>query len=235
VHQEAAQAGPSPTAEPAKPLHSWVSRPHLYPHQCLPGCLHGCAHCWYFPARGAAMSRVAASPISRSWTSRFGERLGCGPATRATTPPGRCGTAWWTSGPGRPSPACGSASDVPRAGIRFARDTALLAAVGPRAGATRSPAPRSSRGGLVLDLSPLRAADVAPEQGTVNSSAAVLCSAIWTARAARYGLAVPAGPRLSHTGIGGLTLGGGIGLAVHQPGADLRTTCLEVEIVTGGG
>jgi len=172
------------------------------------------------------MSWVAASPFA-DLERRFDERLVLPGNPRYDS----ARAVWNGTVDKRPAAIvrCGSAIDV-AAGIRFARVAGLALSV--RGGGHQIAGAAVVEGGLVLDLSPLRTADVVPEQGTVAVGGGALLSDLDRA-CARYGLAVPAG-LVSHTGIGGLTLGGGIGWLSTSRGL----TCdnlLEVEIVTAEG
>jgi len=172
------------------------------------------------------MSWVAASPFAEL-EHRFDERLVRPGDSRYDS----VRAVWNGMVDKRPAAIvrCGSATDV-AAGIRFARGAGLPLSV--RGGGHQIAGAAVVEGGLVLDLSPLRTADVVPGQGTVTVGGGALLGDLDRA-CARYGLAVPAG-LVSHTGIGGLTLGGGIGWLSTSRGL----TCdnlLEVEIVTAEG
>ncbi len=87
-------------------------------------------------------------------------------------------------------------------------------------------------GGLMLDLSPLRGIEVDPAGRRATVGAGVLWGELDAATQA-HGLAVTGG-EVSHTGVAGLTLGGGIGLLKRRFG--LTCDNLEaVELVTVDG
>src|SRR5918994_915614 len=100
---------------------------------------------------------------------------------------------------------CAGVADV-IAAVRFARENELLLAV--RGGGQRLPGQLICDGGLVIDLSPMKGIRVDPEARTVRAQAGVLLGELDRETQA-FGQAVPAGI-VTHTGLAGLTLGGGI-------------------------
>lgn len=101
---------------------------------------------------------------------------------------------------------CSSSADVQEM-VRFARRHGLEIAV--RGGGHSIPGHSTCDGGLVIDLSEMRAIDVAADRCVAQ----VGPGATWhdlDAATEPHGLAVPGG-EISDTGVAGLTLGGGIG------------------------
>jgi hypothetical protein len=101
---------------------------------------------------------------------------------------------------------CVDAADV-TAALGFACDHDLLVAV--RGGGHSFPGYSTCDSGLVVDLSPMKGVEIDPERRVGRVQAGVLIGEL-DAAAQRHGLVVPAGV-VTHTGVAGLTLGGGIG------------------------
>jgi FAD/FMN-containing dehydrogenase len=89
-----------------------------------------------------------------------------------------------------------------------------------------------SEGGIVLDLSNMRALDIDAEHRTAWAETG-LTAGEYTAAAAAYGLATGFGDTGS-VGIGGITLGGGVGYFVRKYGLTIDDL-LAAEVVTAGG
>jgi FAD/FMN-containing dehydrogenase len=124
---------------------------------------------------------------------------------------------------------CRDTADV-MAGVAFAREHGLLPAV--RGGAHNGPGLGTCDGGLVLDLSLMRGVRVDPASRTVRVEGGSVWGDVDHATHP-FGLAVPSG-FISTTGVGGLTLGGGIGYLTRRYGLTIDNL-LEVDIVLADG
>jgi FAD/FMN-containing dehydrogenase len=124
---------------------------------------------------------------------------------------------------------CATTADVVR-GVNFARENSLVLAV--RGGGHNIAGSALCDGGIVIDLSPMKAAHVDPTARRVTIEAGATLADLDAATQA-HGLATPVGIN-STTGIGGLTLGGGFGWLSRKHG--LTVDNLEsVELVTAAG
>jgi len=122
-----------------------------------------------------------------------------------------------------------NAGDV-MAAVRFAADHGLTVAV--RGGAHSVPGFGTCDDGVVVDLSAMRGVRVDPQ----NQTARVAGGATWgdlNAATYPFGLATTGGI-ISTTGVGGLTLGGGIGYLARGLGLSLDNL-LAADVVTGDG
>jgi FAD/FMN-containing dehydrogenase len=124
---------------------------------------------------------------------------------------------------------CAGVQDV-IAAVRFARTHGLLAAV--RGGGHSFPGYSVCDGGMVIDLGLMKGIRVDPEARTVRVQAGVLLGEL-DRETQPLGLVVPAG-FVSHTGVAGLTLGGGIGFTMRKFGLTIDNL-LSVDLVTAEG
>ena len=120
-------------------------------------------------------------------------------------------------------------TDVARV-IALARETGLELAV--RSGGHSIPGHSVSEGGIVLDLADMRAIDIDPDGRTAWSETGV--TAVGFANAAHeHGLALGFGDTGS-VGIGGITLGGGVGYLSRRYGLTIDDL-LAADVVTADG
>jgi FAD/FMN-containing dehydrogenase len=124
---------------------------------------------------------------------------------------------------------CAGVADV-RAAVRFARERGLLMAV--RGGGHSFPGLSVCDDGLLVDLGSLKGIRVDPEAGTVRAQAGVLLGELDRETQA-FATAVPAGI-VTHTGLAGLTLGGGIGWIMRKHGLTIDQL-QSVDVVTADG
>ncbi len=124
---------------------------------------------------------------------------------------------------------CTGVDDV-RTAVRFGRDSGLTVAV--RGGGHSFPGLSTVDGGLVIDLRPMNGVRVDPDARVAGVQAGALLGEVDRATQER-GLVVPSGI-VSHTGVAGLTLGGGIGWVMRRYG--LTVDSLEsADLVTADG
>lgn len=114
--------------------------------------------------------------------------------------------------------------------VTFARENGLELAV--RGGGHSVAGHSVTDGGIVLDLKALRTLEIDVEQRTAWAGAGLTAGEFTTA-AGEHGLAVPFGDTGS-VGVGGITLGGGIGYLVRKHGLTIDAL-LAAEVVTANG
>lgn len=124
---------------------------------------------------------------------------------------------------------CTDAGDVITA-LRFGREQGLPISV--RCGGYSAAGLGVVDGGLVIDLAPIRYARVDPAARTVRVGGGTTLGDVDHATHA-YGMAVPAGI-ISTTGVGGLTLGGGLGHLTRKCGLSIDNL-LEADMVLADG
>jgi FAD/FMN-containing dehydrogenase len=122
-----------------------------------------------------------------------------------------------------------NAQDIALA-IAFARNNGLELAV--RSGGHSSAGHSTTEGGLVIDLRDMRALDVDPGAGTMHAETGLTALEV-TAAAWEHNMAIGFGDTGS-VGIGGITLGGGVGYAARKYGLTIDNL-LEADIVLADG
>jgi FAD/FMN-containing dehydrogenase len=124
---------------------------------------------------------------------------------------------------------CADASDVITT-VRFAREHDLLVSV--RGGGHNVGGKAVHDGALMIDLSSMKGVCVDPVRRTVRADAGLTWREL-DCETHKHGLATPGGTA-PHTGIAGVTLGGGIGWLSREYGLSCDNLT-SVEIVTAGG
>ena len=124
---------------------------------------------------------------------------------------------------------CAGAADV-RAAVNFARHYNLLTAV--RCGGHNVAGKGSCDGGIMIDLSPLQGVRVDPLARSARVAGGSLLAALDQETQA-FGLVTTSGT-VSHTGVGGLTLGGGFGRLARQYGL-ASDNLTAVDIISADG
>src|ERR1700730_8188528 len=124
---------------------------------------------------------------------------------------------------------CADVADVIRS-VNFARDNDLLVAI--RSGGHNAGGLGICDDGLVIDLSPIKYTRVDPTARTVTVGGGCVWGDVDHATHV-FGLATPSGI-ISTTGVGGLTLGGGIGHLTRKCGLSIDNI-LEAEVVLAAG
>ena len=124
---------------------------------------------------------------------------------------------------------CTGVADVVAA-VGFARERDLQVAV--RSGGHGVGGHALCDGGLVIDLSPMKGIRVDPATRTARAEAGVLWGEL-DRETQHFGLATVGGI-VTHTGIAGLTLGGGIGWLMRKHGATVDNL-LSADVVTAQG
>lgn len=124
---------------------------------------------------------------------------------------------------------CADEADV-IAAVNFGRENGLLVSI--RGGGHNAGGLGVCDGGLVIDLSRMRYTHVYPEAGTVRVGGGATWADVDHATHA-FGLAVPTGI-ISSTGVGGLTLGGGLGHLTRRYGLAIDSL-IAADVVLADG
>ena len=124
---------------------------------------------------------------------------------------------------------CASAADVQLA-LEYAREQGLLIAI--RGGGHSTPGYSSCDGGIVIDLGPMKKAEIDVEARTGRFGPGLTWAEL-DAATQEHALAVTGG-RISHTGVAGLTLGSGSGWLERKFGMT-AASLLSAEVVTADG
>ena len=124
---------------------------------------------------------------------------------------------------------CADVADV-IAAVNFSRDHAMVLAV--RGGGHNGPGFGTCDGGMVIDLSYMKGVRVDPERRTARVAGGSTWNEVDHATHA-FGLATPCGI-ISTTGVGGLTLGGGIGYLARSAGLSIDNL-IEADVVLADG
>jgi FAD/FMN-containing dehydrogenase len=180
------------------------------------------------------MTSIQAPPASSLETVAFDELGGsfAGEMLLPTSPGYDAARRIWNGAIDR-RPACiarcTGVADVISA-VRFARERDLPVAV--RSGGHGVAGHALCDGGLVIDLSPMKGIRVDPHARTARAQAGVLWGEL-DRETQLHGLATVGGI-VTHTGIAGLTLGGGLGWLMRKYGATVDNL-LSVDLVTADG
>ncbi len=124
---------------------------------------------------------------------------------------------------------CAGTDDV-AAAVRFAREHGLPASV--RGGGHGVLGPAVRDGGVMIDLSLMKAVSVDPAGRTARAAGGLTWSEFDLATQ-RFGLATTGGS-ISHTGIGGVTLGGGFGHLMRRHGLTVDNL-RAADVITADG
>ena len=124
---------------------------------------------------------------------------------------------------------CANAADVQNA-VTFASERGLLVAV--KGGGHSFPGKSVCEGGMMIDLAPMNSVDVDVDAQTAVAGGGALLGHLDTATFA-HNLATTTGI-VSHTGVGGFTLGGGFGRTDRKFGLAIDNV-LAADLVTADG
>ena len=182
------------------------------------------------PSRVEGTWRIAVGDIGRvmrEWQARFEGRL-CAPEDEHYDAARRIWNGMIDRKPALIA-RCASAADVCLA-VKLARAQEMAVSV--RGGGHGVAGTAVSDGGLMIDLSPMKEIQVNPGAQEATAAGGVLWGEFDRAAEA-YGLATTGG-QISHTGIAGLTLGGGLGYLMGKHGA-VCDNLLSVDMVMADG